>query len=60
MKCLKIKETKHEQKCPRFCLRVIKFCTVKNNKRIYVFFIAEEWSGEIANKEPYKCNDLAF
>jgi len=30
------------------------------NERIDVFFIAEEWNGEIVNKEPHKCDDLSW
>lgn len=34
--------------------------TAEKNERIDVFFVAEKWRGEIANKEPHKCNDLSW
>ncbi|OHA64143.1 MAG: NUDIX hydrolase, partial [Candidatus Wildermuthbacteria bacterium RIFCSPHIGHO2_01_FULL_48_27b] len=30
------------------------------NERADVFFVAERWSGEIANAEPHKCDDLSW
>lgn len=30
------------------------------NDRIDLFFVAEKWSGEVANKEPHKCDDLSW
>lgn len=30
------------------------------NERVDLFFRASTWSGEIQNKEPEKCDDLAF
>lgn len=30
------------------------------DERIDFFFTATEWSGEIINKEPHKCDELAF
>ena len=32
----------------------------ENNERVDIFFIAEEWGGEIINKEPHKCDDLSW
>ncbi|MCF6275412.1 MAG: NUDIX domain-containing protein [Robiginitomaculum sp.] len=32
----------------------------KNNERVDVFFTAENWVGEITNKEPRKCDDLSW
>ena len=34
--------------------------TDENNERVDVFFTAEKWTGEIINKEPYKCDDLSW
>lgn len=28
--------------------------------RLDIFFIAERWAGEICNKEPHKCDELAW
>ena len=32
----------------------------ENNERVDVFFVAEEWEGEIVNKESQKCDDLSW
>jgi len=32
----------------------------ENNERIDIYFVAEEWTGEIKNKEPEKCDDLSW
>ncbi len=32
----------------------------EDNERIDVFFTAENWDGEIKNKEPNKCDDLSW
>ena len=29
-------------------------------ERVDVFFVADSWGGEIVNKEPHKCDDLAW
>jgi len=34
--------------------------TTKNNERIDTFFVAENWSGELKNVEPNKCDDLSW
>jgi len=34
--------------------------TEENNERVDVFFVAENWDGEIENKEPNKCDDLSW
>ncbi|MDP3244514.1 MAG: NUDIX domain-containing protein [bacterium] len=34
--------------------------TTENNERVDVFFIARQWQGEPQNKEPHKCDDLAW
>ncbi len=34
--------------------------TAENDERVDVFFITEKWDGEIANKEPHKCDDLSW
>jgi len=34
--------------------------TSENNERVDVFFIADKWQGQIINKEPNKCDDLAW
>lgn len=33
---------------------------VKSNERIDVFFVAKQWTGDIINKEPHKCDDLSW
>lgn len=30
------------------------------DERVDVFFVADNWNGEIMNKEPAKCDDLAW
>lgn len=32
----------------------------EQNERVDVFFVAKEWSGEIKNMEPSKCDDLTW
>ena len=32
----------------------------ENNERVDVFFTAEKWGGEVANKETQKCDDLSW
>ena len=32
----------------------------EDNERVDVFFVAERWSGEVKNIEPYKCSDLSW
>lgn len=34
--------------------------TVENNERVDVFHLAEQWDGEVINKEPHKCDDLSW
>ncbi len=34
--------------------------TLENNERVDVFFTANNWQGEIVNKEPNKCSDLSW
>ena len=34
--------------------------TDKNSERVDVFFIAENWDGEVKNVEPHKCDDLSW
>lgn len=34
--------------------------TEENNERTDVFFTAENWEGNIENKEPHKCDDLSW
>ena len=34
--------------------------TAENNERIDVFFLAEQWDGDITNTEPHKCDDLSW
>ncbi len=34
--------------------------TTKNNERVDTFFVAENWSGELKNVEPNKCDDLSW
>lgn len=34
--------------------------TTENDERVDVFFVADNWNGEIMNKEPAKCDDLAW
>jgi len=31
-----------------------------SNERVDVFFVAKDWKGEIINKEPQKCDNLAW
>ena len=33
---------------------------VEQNERVDVFFLATEWSGEVKNMEPHKCDDLSW
>jgi 8-oxo-dGTP diphosphatase len=32
----------------------------KNDERVDVFFVVDDWDGEIENKEPHKCDDLSW
>ncbi len=34
--------------------------TNKNDERIDVFFVAQNWQGELKNMEPNKCDDLTW
>lgn len=32
----------------------------KNDERVDVFFVVDDWDGEIENMEPHKCDDLSW
>lgn len=32
--------------------------TIENKYKIDTFFLAKQWTGDITNKEPHKCDDL--
>jgi 8-oxo-dGTP diphosphatase len=32
----------------------------ENNERIDIYFIAKDWTGELSNKEPDKCDDFSW
>jgi len=33
---------------------------IKNNERIDTFFVAKQWTGNVINQEPHKCDDLSW
>ena len=34
--------------------------SAENNERVDIFFSAQQWQGELQNKEPQKCDDLSW
>jgi 8-oxo-dGTP diphosphatase len=37
-----------------------KMADERTHQRVHVYFLATEWSGEIKNMEPHKCDDLSW
>jgi 8-oxo-dGTP diphosphatase len=53
-------EIKKENIIETFVIHRYKEEVTENNARVDVFFIVEEWEGEIKNLEPHKCDDLSW